>query len=452
VNRLYYYDIRNLGPEGYTGIIPFVKLIDNFDAEYEYITNEGTVFTFKTNLKAPRGKLINIDFSKPEPEHWTTLIAEHETDVIDDVMCVNKNKLVLLYTHDVKSEMFVYDLESGEQNYKFSLDVGTIAGVTGRKEDSAIFYYFTSFVTPAKIFKCDMTTDNYNPELFRENKPEGFDSSRFITEQVFYESKDGTKVPMFLSYKKELKRDGSNPVLLYGYGGFNISITPGFSISKAVFMQHFNGIFAVANIRGGGEYGEEWHKAGCCANKQNVFDDFCAAAEYLVKENYTKSSKIIINGGSNGGLLVGACVNQRPDLFGAAIADVGVMDMLRFHKFTIGHAWTTDFGCADKKDEFEYIIKYSPLHTVNIPATGQYPSLFLTTADHDDRVVPLHSLKYIATVQHVVGNSDTQTNPLLIQVEEKAGHGAGKPTSKRIQEQVDSMAFMALAVGLTWTE
>lgn len=451
VNRLWYCDLQST-PQGITGLLPWVKLIDNFDAEYEYVTNEDTVFTFKTNLEAPRYRLINIDFSSPAQSGWQELIPQHDKDVIVFATCTYSTFLFVCFLHDVKNVLKMYQLSSGEELRTFPLDVGSVVGFTGRKMDSEIFYYFTSFLSPAIIYHCDLTKDPLQPRVFREVTVKGFDPLDYQTTQIFYPSKDGTQVPMFVVHKKGLQLDGSHPAFLYGYGGFNISITPSYSVSRLIFVRHLGGVLAVANIRGGGEYGETWHKAGMLANKQNCFTDFQCAAEYLVKEGYTSSSKLTINGGSNGGLLVAACVNQRPDLFGCAVAQVGVMDMLKFHKFTIGHAWTTDFGCSEIKEQFDWLIKYSPLHNIRVPdGEGiQYPSVLLLTGDHDDRVVPLHSLKYLATLQHVVGRSPHQTNPLFIHVDTKSGHGAGKPTSKVIQEVADTYAFIARCLNLNW--
>ncbi|XP_059354191.1 prolyl endopeptidase-like [Carassius carassius] len=455
VNRLWYCDLNDV-PQGITGLLPWVKLIDNFDAEYEYVTNEGTVFTFKTNLDAPQYRLINVDFAQPnmEPSQWKELIPQHDKDVIVFATCTYSKFLFVCFLHDVKNVLKMFHLFSGEEIRTFPLDVGSIVGFTGRKKDSEIFYSFTSFLSPAIIYHCDLTQEPLQPHVFREVTVKGFSPADYQTTQVFYPSKDGTQIPMFIVHKKGLELDGSHPAFLYGYGGFNISITPSYSVSRLIFVRHLGGVLAVANIRGGGEYGETWHKAGMLANKQNCFTDFQCAAEYLIKEGYTSPNKITINGGSNGGLLVAACVNQRPDLFGCAVAQVGVMDMLKFHKFTIGHAWTTDFGCSEIKEQFDWLIKYSPLHNIRVPeADGvQYPAVLLLTGDHDDRVVPLHSLKYIATLQSVIGQWPGQSNPLFIYVDTKSGHGAGKPTSKVIQEVADTYAFIARCLNLSWIE
>ncbi|XP_067240515.1 prolyl endopeptidase [Chanodichthys erythropterus] len=453
VNRLWYCDLSDV-PQGITGLLPWVKLIDNFDAEYEYVTNEGTVFTFKTNLDAPQYRLINIDFAQPSVSQWKELIPQHDKDVIVFATCTYSSFLFVCFLHDVKNVLKMFHLSSGEEIRTFPLDVGSIVGFTGRKKDSEIFYSFTSFLSPAIIYHCDLTKEPLQPHTFREVTVKGFSPADYQTTQVFYPSKDGTQIPMFIVHKKGIKLDGSHPAFLYGYGGFNISITPSYSVSRLIFVRHLGGVLAVANIRGGGEYGETWHKAGMLANKQNCFTDFQCAAEYLIKEGYTSSSKLTINGGSNGGLLVAACVNQRPDLFGCAVAQVGVMDMLKFHKFTIGHAWTTDFGCSEIKEQFDWLIKYSPLHNIRVPEGDgvQYPAVLLLTGDHDDRVVPLHSLKYIATLQNVIGHWPGQSNPLFIYVDTKSGHGAGKPTSKVIQEVADTYAFIARCLNLSWLE
>ncbi|KAL7889023.1 hypothetical protein AOLI_G00039970 [Acnodon oligacanthus] len=451
VNRLWYCDLNTL-PDGITGLLPWVKLIDNFDAEYEYVTNEDTVFSFKTNLDAPRYRLINVDFADPAPSQWKELLPQHDKDVIVFATCTYSTLLFVCYLHDVKNVLKMYQLASGEELKTFPLEVGSIVGFTGRKKDSEIFYYFTSFLSPAIIYHCDLTKAPLQPHVFREVTVKGFNPAEYQTTQVFYPSKDGTQIPMFIVHKKGVQLDGSHPAFLYGYGGFNISITPSYSVSRLIFVRHLGGVLAVANIRGGGEYGETWHKGGMLGNKQNCFTDFQCAAEYLIKEGYTSPKKLTINGGSNGGLLVAACVNQRPDLFGCAVAQVGVMDMLKFHKFTIGHAWTTDFGCSEIKEQFDWLIKYSPLHNIHIPEGEgvQYPAVLLLTGDHDDRVVPLHSLKYIATLQHAIGRWPSQSNPLFIYVDTKSGHGAGKPTTKVIQEVADTYAFIARCLDLSW--
>ncbi|XP_043542964.1 prolyl endopeptidase-like [Chiloscyllium plagiosum] len=452
VNRLWYCDLKDL-PHGIKGILPWIKLIDNFDAEYEYVTNEGTVFTFKTNLNSPHYRLINIDFSNPDPSEWKTLVAEDEKDVLEWAACVKNNFLILCYLHDVKHVLQLHELATGAHLKTFSLEVGSIVGYSGQKKDTEIFYQFTSFLTPGIIYYCDLTQDDLEPHVFREVTVKGFDPADYQTVQLFFSSRDGTQIPMFIVHKKGIKLDNTHPAFLYGYGGFNISLTPSYSVSRLIFVRHLGGILAVANIRGGGEYGESWHKGGMLENKQNCFDDFQRAAEVLIEKGYTSSKKLTINGGSNGGLLVAACVNQRPDLFGCAVVQVGVMDMLKFHKFTIGHAWTTDFGCSDHKEQFEYLIKYSPLHNIKLPDNGiQYPAMLLMTADHDDRVVPLHSMKFIATLQHVVGHDPNQSNPLFIYVDTKAGHGAGKPTAKVIQEVTDMYAFIAETLHLEWVD
>ncbi|XP_035537734.1 prolyl endopeptidase-like [Morone saxatilis] len=453
VNQLWYCDLQQLS-DGITGLLPWVKLVDNFDAQYSYVTNEGTVFTFRSNLDAPRYCLINIDIQKPDRQHWTTLIPQHDKDVLGFVSCVNQHHLLVNYLHDVKDILQVYELSTGQLVRDLPLDVGTVGGLSCKKKHSDFFYKFTSFTTPGIIYHCDLGESNPEPRVFREVEVKGIKQEDYQTTQVFYPSKDGTKIPMFLVHSRGLKKDGTHPVFLYGYGGFEASIQPYYNVAYLLYVRHLGGILAVANIRGGGEYGLTWHKAGSLENKQNCFDDFQCAAEYLIQEKYTTASRIAINGGSNGGLLVAACVNQRPDLFGCAVAEVGVMDMLKFHKFTIGHAWTTDYGCSDDPEQFKWLIKYSPLHNLPPPPYSgpPYPAILLLTADHDDRVVPLHTLKYCAALQHGVGSSPGQRQPLMVRVDTRSGHGAGKPTAKAILEDTHIFSFIAETLGLSWKD
>lgn len=464
VNKLYYCDITNLPSvfEGFrsdNSVLPFIKLIDNFDAKYDYIANDDTVFTFLTNKDAPKYKLVRVDLKKPNT--WADVLQESKNDVLESACAVNGNQLIVSYLSDVKHLLQVRDLKTGSLQHQLPIDIGTVYGISARREDNVVFFSFTSFLSPGIIYQCNLGTGIPDLKIFREIAVPGFDRSEFQVNQVFFPSKDGTKIPMFIVAKKGIILDGSHPCLLYGYGGFNISITPSFSVSRIVLTKHLGFVYCVANIRGGGEYGEEWHKAGSLAKKQNCFDDFISAAEYLVSTGYTQSRKLCIEGGSNGGLLVGACINQRPDLFGCALAHVGVMDMLRFHKFTIGHAWTSDYGCADKEEEFHWLIKYSPLHNVRRPweehpdKSVQYPPTMLLTADHDDRVVPLHSLKLLATMQYELCSSleeSPQTNPIIGRIDCKAGHGGGRPTQKMIDEAADRFSFMAKMLEAHWIE
>uniref|UniRef100_A0A8C6LXJ5 Prolyl endopeptidase n=1 Tax=Nothobranchius furzeri TaxID=105023 RepID=A0A8C6LXJ5_NOTFU len=448
VNRLWYCDLQTT-LQGITGLLPWVKLIDNFDAEYDYVTNEGTLFTFKTNLDAPRYRLLNIDFASPDQSSWTELIPQHDKDVIVFATCTFSSYLFVCFLHDVKNILKMYRLSSGEELRTFPLDVGSVVGFTGRKRDSEIFYYFTSFLSPAVIYHCDLTKEPLQPHIFREVTVKGFNPSDYQTTQIFFPSKDGTQIPMFVVHKKGIKLDGSHPGFLYGYGGFNISITPSYSVSRLIFVRHLGGVLAVANIRGGGEYGETWHKAGMLASKQNCFTDFQCAAEYLIKEGYTSPSKLTINGGSNGGLLVGTSLPADQgcsvQVSRSGIQHILVVSLLQHTLFS---GWIT---CAAAHQALQ---KYSPLHNIRIPEGNgvQYPSVLLLTGDHDDRVVPLHSLKYIATLQHIVGRSPKQTNPLFILVDTKSGHGAGKPTSKVIQEVADTYAFIARCLSLSWVK
>uniref|UniRef100_A0A0E0FF36 prolyl oligopeptidase n=2 Tax=Oryza nivara TaxID=4536 RepID=A0A0E0FF36_ORYNI len=445
VNKLYYCEICTLpqGIEGFKetkGMLPFVKLIDNFDAQYHVVANDGDEFTFLTNRNAPKNKLVRVDIKKPEL--WTDILPEHERDVLESADAIR-------------------DLLTGNLLHKLPLEIGSVSEISCRREDMDVFIGFTSFLSPGIIYRCNLTSAIPEMKIFREISVPGFDRTNFEVKQIFVNSKDGTKIPMFIMSKRDIELDGSHPTLLYGYGGFNISLTPSFSVSRVVLCKNMGFVVCVANIRGGGEYGEEWHKAGARAMKQNCFDDFIACAELLISAGYTSYRQLCIEGGSNGGLLIAACVNQRPDLFGCALAHVGVMDMLRFHKFTIGHAWTTDYGCSDNEEEFHWLIKYSPLHNVRRPWEQsfvnccQYPAIMLLTADHDDRVVPLHSLKLLATLQYVLCTSieDTpQVNPIIGRIDVKSGHGAGRPTKKMIDEVADRYSFMANMLDASWTE
>lgn len=447
INQLWCFDLRTTNHE-IRSDMQFVKVVSNFDAKYNYITNNGSVMTFKTNLNAPRYKLASIDLDKMETEGWKDLVGEKD-DVLQTVKCVNKDKLLLNYMHDCKDDLYLYDLISGKELKKFQIEIGTILSMDSRKQDDFFFYKFGSFTSPGDIYyyKFNDSLETNEPQMYRRSDFKGLDLSAFKTEQVFYSSKDGTKIPMFIVSKKTVTKSEKNPLFLYGYGGFNISLTPTFSVTRLVWLQHFNGIYVSANLRGGGEYGNAWYNAGRLLNKQNVFDDFISAAEYLIENKYTSKDKLVINGGSNGGLLVTACINQRPDLYHAAIADVSVADMLRFHKFTIGSYWVSDYGCSDNKEQFDYMIKYSPVHTIN--KEKEYPYVLLATADHDDRVVPSHSYKYISELQHQNGH---QEKPFLIRIETKAGHGAGKPTSKIIEEHADKYGYIADVMNLEWQD
>jgi len=428
-NRVYYKDLTK--PAG-----PVVPLMDKMDAAYNFVDNDGPVFWFVTNQGATLSRLVEVELRQPEPEHWKTIVPE-SADKLEFASMVD-HKFIASYLKDAHTEVKVFD-RSGKFLRTVELPgIGTAGGFGGRREQRYTFYSYTSYATPATIYRYDVATGKST--VFRQPNVK-FHPEDYETRQVFYSSKDGTRVPMFITSKKGLKLDGTNPTLLYGYGGFDVPLTPGFSVGSLVWME-MGGVYAVANLRGGGEYGEPWHLAGTKLRKQNVFDDFIAAGEWLIANHYTVSSKLAIQGGSNGGLLVGACMAQRPELYGAALPAVGVMDMLRFHKFTIGWAWTSDYGSSDNAEEFAAIYKYSPLH--NIKAGVQYPATLIMTADHDDRVVPAHSFKFAATLQA----DQAGPAPVLIRIQTKAGHGAGKPISKTIDEITDAWGFLVKSLGM----
>ncbi|HKE89962.1 MAG TPA: prolyl oligopeptidase family serine peptidase [Gemmatimonadales bacterium] len=414
-----------------------LQLLDDFDAHYSFVANDGTLFYFRTDLDAPRGRVIAIDLRHPERAAWRGVIPEC-ADVMESVVLVHGG-FVATYLHDAHSRIALFRLD-GQAAGEIPLpSLGTAAELSVESaQDSEMFFAFTSYLAPTTIFRHEFQSGR--TEVFQAPRLD-FDAGRYVTEQVFYTSKDGTRIPMFITHRRDLVRDGSNPTYLYGYGGFDINLTPAFSPGVLVWLE-MGGVFAVPNLRGGGEYGEAWHEAGMHEKKQNVFDDFIAAAEYLTRERYTRAPKLAIGGGSNGGLLVGAVMTQRPELFGAVLPAVGVMDMLRFHQFTIGWAWVSEYGSADSADQFPYLYAYSPLHRLR-PGTA-YPATLVTTADHDDRVVPGHSFKFIAALQAAQAGD----HPVLIRIETKAGHGAGKPTLKLIDEAADRWAFLVRALDI----
>ncbi|HLO84692.1 MAG TPA: prolyl oligopeptidase family serine peptidase [Nostocaceae cyanobacterium] len=428
-NLVFYKDLTNPNSE-------VIELIKEFESNYTFVDNDDSVFYFRTDLDAPRGKLIAIDINKPAPANWQEIIPQF-AETLGSVGILN-NQFVASYLKDARSQIKIFDLQGNFIREVELPGIGSVDGFDGKRGDTETFYSFTSFTTPGTIYRYNLITGK--SEIFRQAEVD-FNSEDYETKQVFYQSKDGTQVPMFVTHKKGIKLDGNNPAYLYSYGGFNISLPPGFSVSILVWME-MGGVYALPNIRGGGEYGEEWHQGGMKEKKQNVFDDFIAAAEWLISNNYTKPEKLAIGGGSNGGLLVGACMTQRPELFGAALPAVGVMDMLRFHKFTIGWAWAAEYGCAENPEEFKTLYAYSPLH--NLKSGTTYPATLITTADHDDRVVPAHSFKFAATLQETHAGEA----PVLIRIETKAGHGAGKPTTKIIEEAADKWAFLVRVLGV----
>ncbi|HET6350165.1 MAG TPA: prolyl oligopeptidase family serine peptidase [Candidatus Krumholzibacteria bacterium] len=415
----------------------FVHLIENDLASFQPIDNIGSTVYLRTDLDAPRGRVIAIDLNNPAREHWKEIIPQRN-DVIDHVSLVN-NQLVVTYMQDAHHTLLIYDLDGSPGRTIALPTIGTVDATSGRREDTEMFYTFTSFTYPTTTFRYDFAT--HTSAVFHAAKVD-FDPSQYETKQVFYASKDGTRIPMFITAKKGIKLDGNNPTLMYGYGGFDISMTPSFSASRLVWLEN-GGVYALTCLRGGGEYGEEWHQQGVLDRKQNVFDDFIAGGEYLIAQKYTQKKLLVIEGGSNGGLLTAAVTVQRPDLFGAVLCRVPVIDMLRYHKFTIGKYWVSDYGNAEESaKDFAFLIKYSPLH--NVKPGVKYPPMLITTADHDDRVFPAHAEKFAATLQA----DDGGDNPILIRIETRAGHGGGKPTSKQIEEQADLYSFVYKTIGV----
>src|SRR5579883_1298407 len=409
-----------------------VDLIEDFDNEYSFVGNDGPIFYFKTDLKAPKGRLISIDTRKPARDTWKEIIPEAKENLSG--LGLVGNLFIAHYLKDARTQIKLFSMDGTFVREVELPGIGSAGGFGGKRTDTETFYVFSSFATPPSIYRYDLVSGK--SKLIRRANVK-FNPDDYEVKQVFYTSKDGTKVPMFLTVKKGVKLDGSNPTLLYGYGGFNIPLTPAFSVSRVAWLE-LGGVYAQANLRGGGEYGKEWHDAGTKLRKQNVFDDFIAAAEWLIKHKYTRTEKLAIQGGSNGGLLVGAVMTQRPDLFGACLPAVGVMDMLRFNKFTAGRFWVDDYGSSDNPEEFKALYEFSPYHVLLKNGPKAYPATFITTADHDDRVVPGHSFKFAAALQAM----QTGPEPVLIRIETKAGHGAGKPTTKIIEEVADLWGFL----------
>ncbi len=422
-NGIFYCDLRDPGG-------PVVELLNQFDAAYHFVGNDGPLFYFRTDHSAPLGRLIAVDIRQPAESNWQELIPESQ----DTLRSVNRvyRQFVTNYLHDAHSLVRIFDAEGALIRTVELPGIGTVAGFGGDQDERETFYSFTSFTTPGIVYRYDLETGESN--LFRQPTLQ-FDPDLYETKQIFYASKDGTRVPMFLCHKKGLAINAKTPAYLYGYGGFDIPLTPNFAVNVLTWLE-MGGIFAQPNLRGGGEYGKRWYEAGKLEQKQNVFDDFIAAAEWLIENGYTSTPKLAIGGGSNGGLLVGACMTQRPDLFAACLPAVGVLDMLRFHKFTIGWAWVSDYGSPDDPKQFQTLLGYSPYH--NIKPGTHYPATFVTTGDHDDRVFPAHSFKFAAALQH----AQAGPAPTLIRIETKAGHGAGKPTAKLIEEAADKWAFV----------
>lgn len=430
-NALYYQDLKLPGSK-------ISQLVKGFENNHSVVDNVGDKLLVSTDLGAENKQIVLVDPKNNDPKNWQKIIPESKLAM--ENISTGGGFLWATYLKDASTSIVQFDL-TGKKISEVKLPaIGTVDGFGGYKEDQEFFYSFSNFTTPSAIYRYDLKKGEST--LYRKSAIQ-LNTENYETKQVFYPSKDGTKVPMFIVHKKGIKLDGNNPVYLYGYGGFQISLTPGFSLSRMLFLEH-GGIYVQPSLRGGSEYGEAWHKGGMLERKQNVFDDFIAAAEYLIKEKYTNPGKIAISGGSNGGLLVGACMTQRPELFKVALPAVGVLDMLRYHKFTVGWGWVVEYGSSDKKTDFDYLIKYSPLH--NIKSGVNYPATLITTADHDDRVVPAHSFKFAATLQEKYKGN----NPMLIRIETKAGHGAGKPTTKLIEESADVWSFVFQNLGMSW--
>ncbi|KAJ3027841.1 UNVERIFIED_CONTAM: hypothetical protein HDU68_002986 [Siphonaria sp. JEL0065] len=476
-NLLYYADLeKQFGGKSLLGVPEFTEIVGEWNGSYFLISSEGSNLFFQSSFNAPKSRVVSYDVSKSTATSTTTTTTKTVTvkntdgtstsktettkttttsytkpgfvEVIPEAntpisfVKVVKDKIVVIYMKDVKHIAQVFDLSGKFLN---NIELPSGANINGiAKGDGEMFYRFSSFITPGVISRYDFATGQSS--IFRETVVKGLEAEKFDVKQVFYNSEDGTKIPMWVVHKKDLVLDGETPTILYGYGGFGISLLPNFSINALSFVDGFNGVYCIANIRGGGEYGQEWHDAGRLFNKQNCFTDFQYAARYLIAEGYTKPAKLVINGGSNGGLLIGACLNQTPELFGLGIAEVGVLDYLRFHLFTVGAAWSSDYGFPDVKKDFEYSLKISPVH--NVDSTKVYPAVLICTGDHDDRVVPLHSLKFAATLQHALPNNP---NPIMMRLNKNAGHGAGMSVQQNIELTADKFTYISLVLNAPYS-
>ncbi|CAJ0596277.1 unnamed protein product [Cylicocyclus nassatus] len=449
-NNLYYYELSNFKPA--LGKIVPKPLFDKLDAKYTYIDNDGDTMVILTNKDAPNFKLIRISLKNHSA---SDLIPESKRRILDDAVAVAGQLLLVAYIANVKHVLQVHDSRSGSLVFTLPPRGGTVKEISAKKTSSEVFISFESFIEPKTVYRIDLASRKGKrlpalQEIWR-SRFNGLDKSDFMVQQVFYKSKDSTVVPMYIVSERSLTRNGDIPVLLRGYGGFSTSVMPHISYD-ILFVKYFKGIVASANIRGGGEYGENWHKGGIRGNKQNAVDDFISAAEFLINNSYTRSKKLAIAGSSNGGLLVAICAQQRPELFGAVVGNVGLFDMLRYHKFTSGAYWKTEYGDPDYAKDFKYIYKYSPLHNIRYPMSGQWPATLMMTADHDDRVVPSHTLKYAATLYNMVKEHPEQTNPILFRIDQNSGHGKGKSAAKMVAETVDVYSFLQRVLQLRWTE
>ncbi|XP_035707476.1 prolyl endopeptidase isoform X3 [Folsomia candida] len=454
-DTMFYYGDLSDGSFSGKDKLNLVPVITKFEAEYHYVANDGPLIYLRTNKAAPNYRIVGIDVTNVDESSWMVLVREESHRVLQFAFAIMKDKVVLGYLEDCRSKLELRNMQDGNtvlRSFDNDIEIGSIWTFSGKRSQDEFFFKLESFLIPGKVYHVDLTTADPKLSVHQEVVAAGVKESNLVVNQVFYFSKDGTKVPMFIMHKKDYAHNINSPTYLYGYGGLNVSMLPWFSAERVVFVSSFDGVYAIPNIRGGGEYGEAWHRGGCLLNKQNSFNDFQCAAEYLIEKKYTVPSKLVINGDSNGGFLVGACINQRPDLFGAAIAGCGPLDMLRYHKLgTMGATASTEFGCSDDGniDNFNNLFRLSPLHNIKMPEdeNTQYPAVFLMTGGNDDTVVPAHSCKHAAEMQFKIGNHTRQTNPILLNVTPGVGHSYGKPTRVLVSEFADIYSFLVQALG-----